>query len=140
MATAREQKDDVEISERDVVFECPSCAKSLAIDRRGAGLTISCPQCSEPVRVPMPPDELVQHPPMDHSEEYADATGLQSGLDESQKKIQELTDSLNRLASEQEKMEAQRDAQKKMVSKLRHEFSAIQAALDNIYEQLGKIE
>jgi len=140
MATAKEAKENTGISERDVVFECPSCAKSLAIDRRGAGLTISCPQCSEPVRVPMPQDELVQHPPTDHSEEFADATELQSDLDASQKKIQELTDSLNRLASEQEKMQTQRDAQQNVIAKLRHEFSSIQMALDNIYEQLGKAE
>lgn len=36
----------------DIVFECPKCAKSLAIDPRGAGLVIVCPDCQTQVQVP----------------------------------------------------------------------------------------
>ena len=36
----------------DVVFDCPQCGKSLAIDPQGAGLVITCPDCSSPVQVP----------------------------------------------------------------------------------------
>ena len=128
------------ISDRDVVFECPSCTKSLAIDRRGAGLTIACPQCNEPVRVPMPPDEFVQHPETDHTEEFADATELLAGLSDSQVKVQELTDNLNALRKQHQDMETQQNVSKKTIAKLRQEFSSIQSALDNIYEHLGNAD
>ena len=49
---------DVKISESvqpgDIVFECPQCSKSLAIEPRGAGLLITCPDCGTEVQVPVP--------------------------------------------------------------------------------------
>lgn len=43
-----------EILETDIVFECPHCLKSLAIDYHGAGLTIPCTDCKGLVEVPIP--------------------------------------------------------------------------------------
>jgi hypothetical protein len=43
-----------EIKETDIVFDCPHCGKSLAIDYRGAGLTIPCTDCGKDVVVPIP--------------------------------------------------------------------------------------
>ncbi len=42
------------IRETDIVFDCPNCGKSLAIDYRGAGLNIECTDCGEEVTVPIP--------------------------------------------------------------------------------------
>lgn len=36
----------------DIAFDCPHCGKSLAIDMRGAGLMIHCPECRQVVQVP----------------------------------------------------------------------------------------
>ena len=47
-------KDSSEIKETDIIFDCPHCAKSLAIDYRGAGLTIPCTDCGQYVDVPIP--------------------------------------------------------------------------------------
>ena len=41
-----------EILETDIVFDCPNCGKSLAIDSRGAGRTVACTDCGENVEVP----------------------------------------------------------------------------------------
>jgi len=38
----------------DILFECGQCGKSLAIDCRGAGLNIHCPQCDSELEVPIP--------------------------------------------------------------------------------------
>lgn len=46
--------DEEEVPATDITFECPHCSKSLSIDPRGAGLTISCTQCGNPVTVPIP--------------------------------------------------------------------------------------
>ena len=36
----------------DIVFECPKCGKSLAIDPRGMGMVVTCPDCQTPIQVP----------------------------------------------------------------------------------------
>lgn len=56
-----------EIRETDIVFDCPHCGKSLAIDYRGAGLTIECSDCGREVEVPIP--EGMQITDIDSSEE-----------------------------------------------------------------------
>lgn len=47
-------EDGADISDTDIVFDCPHCGHSLAIDYRGAGLQINCVNCGEPVLVPIP--------------------------------------------------------------------------------------
>jgi hypothetical protein len=36
----------------DIIFDCPFCGKSLAIDQRGAGLMVPCSDCGRNVQVP----------------------------------------------------------------------------------------
>ena len=50
----RENDEDAEIRDTDIVFDCPHCGKNLVIDYRGAGLQINCPECGEPALVPIP--------------------------------------------------------------------------------------
>ncbi len=52
MADKTEEQGD--IKETDIVFDCPFCSKSLAIDYRGAGLSIPCSDCGQLVPVPIP--------------------------------------------------------------------------------------
>ena len=52
--TFREDVDEAEIRDTDIVFDCPHCGKNLVIDYRGAGLQINCSECGEPVLVPIP--------------------------------------------------------------------------------------
>jgi len=56
-----------EIKDTDIVFDCPHCGKSLAIDYRGAGLSIPCSDCGNTVEVPIP--EGMQISDIDSSEE-----------------------------------------------------------------------
>jgi predicted RNA-binding Zn-ribbon protein involved in translation (DUF1610 family) len=42
----------VTISQRDIMFECPACGKSLVVDEAAAGLIVDCPQCHINVIVP----------------------------------------------------------------------------------------
>lgn len=51
---AEQVRDQSDIKETDIVFDCPNCGKSLAIDYRGAGLTIPCTDCGQYVDVPIP--------------------------------------------------------------------------------------
>lgn len=40
------------ISENDILFECPSCGKSLVVEESAEGMIIDCPQCETNVIVP----------------------------------------------------------------------------------------
>ena len=50
----RENADEADIRDTDIVFDCPHCGKNLVIDYRGAGLQIDCTGCGESVLVPIP--------------------------------------------------------------------------------------
>lgn len=43
-----------EIRPGDIVFDCPSCGHSHAISPKGAGITINCVKCGNPMTVPPP--------------------------------------------------------------------------------------
>lgn len=36
----------------DIEFECGHCGQSLIVEDEGAGMTIDCPKCGEPVEIP----------------------------------------------------------------------------------------
>lgn len=46
------RNDPVVVGPRDILFECPSCHKSLVIDEAADGMIVDCPQCKTPVIVP----------------------------------------------------------------------------------------
>ena len=50
----RENTEEADIRDTDIVFDCPECGKNLVIDYRGAGLQINCSQCGASVLVPIP--------------------------------------------------------------------------------------
>jgi uncharacterized protein YlaI len=37
----------------DIVFNCPKCDVELAVDASGAGSAINCPECGEPITIPV---------------------------------------------------------------------------------------
>lgn len=66
MASASSQPQsttEVAITTRDILFECPSCGKSLVVDESAEGLTINCPQCRINVIVPPKPRPAAPPPP-----------------------------------------------------------------------------
>ena len=42
----------VEITERDIVFDCPHCRGELVVDQDGAGMALACSHCGRNVTVP----------------------------------------------------------------------------------------
>src|SRR3984957_2814101 len=42
----------VQVTERDIVFDCPHCGGELAIDMDGAGMEVNCAHCGKPLTVP----------------------------------------------------------------------------------------
>jgi hypothetical protein len=46
------EREGLEITERDIVFECPHCHGELVVDLEGAGLSLTCVHCGRTVTVP----------------------------------------------------------------------------------------
>jgi hypothetical protein len=42
----------VQVTERDIVFDCPNCGGELAIDMDGAGMEVHCAHCESALTVP----------------------------------------------------------------------------------------
>ncbi len=53
------------LPESDLIFDCPACLKSLAVDQRATGHTVQCPLCRAEVKVP----ELHRVIPLDEAPE-----------------------------------------------------------------------
>jgi len=50
------------VATTDVLFECPSCEKSLVVNSSASGMTVECPQCHLSLIVP-PQSESPMSPP-----------------------------------------------------------------------------
>jgi hypothetical protein len=46
------EREGLEITERDIVFECPHCHGELVVDLEGAGMSLACVHCGQTVTVP----------------------------------------------------------------------------------------
>jgi DNA-directed RNA polymerase subunit RPC12/RpoP len=58
MALSEKQGSSVEeivITPRDILFECPGCGKSLVVDEAAEGMIVECPRCHIGVIVPPKP-------------------------------------------------------------------------------------
>ena len=115
-----------EITESDIVFECPSCSKSLCIDFHGAGLKINCPQCDEIILVP---GEAVEDQP-------AGDSPLEAALVSSEARIKHLTNGLQNVREQRNELLKQREQNEKQIEMFRKEAGRLQDALDRINQLL----
>jgi len=119
---------EMTFTENDIIFECPFCSKSMAIDKRGMGLTINCPDCNGLVRVPMVSEEISSSP----DSVNMPVEGLADALNESRDEVRDLRDRIEELNGLREKLEKQTAVQEEKLGELRREFSNIQSALDRV--------
>ncbi len=121
-----------EIRESDIVFDCPNCQKSLAIDYHGAGLTIACPDCASRIQVPIP--------------EGMDVSDIDSSTQDQEVKIihmrEVLSASQNRMIeieTELEDLERRREALEKIRSENAIRFDVIGREMEIIQRSLVRI-
>jgi DNA-directed RNA polymerase subunit RPC12/RpoP len=127
---------NAEIHDTDIIFECPHCAKSLAIDQRGAGLMISCPDCGARIQVPLP--EGVDEPPAHQSipafrgEYDSQVRNLREALENSRGKVQHLMDSMEEVRKRRSYLEKLRVESLSRYERISDELAVIQSALDRM--------
>jgi DNA-directed RNA polymerase subunit RPC12/RpoP len=68
----KDKAQEIVVSASDILFECPSCGKSLVVEEEAEGMIISCPKCQTSIIVPPkqeksplgpPPQATRAHPP-----------------------------------------------------------------------------
>ena len=86
----RENGEEAEIRDTDIVFDCPHCGKSLVIDYRGAGLQINCSECGESVLVPIPDGMELTDLDLDPGEILKQLFATRRNYQKAELKVQEL--------------------------------------------------
>ena len=86
----RENTEEADIRDTDIVFDCPHCGKNLLIDYRGAGLQISCSECGETVLVPIPDGMELNDLDLDPGEILKQLFATRRNYQKAELKVQEL--------------------------------------------------
>ena len=92
-----EELESSEIKDTDIVFDCPNCGKSLAIDYRGAGLTIPCTDCGKHVEVPIPEGMETADPDSGGEDQEATILSLRNSIAAAESRIVELENRVDEL-------------------------------------------
>jgi len=135
-----------QVLDQDIVFECPHCSKSMAIDPRGAGYVITCPQCTNQMTVPQPVRSTAGSTSaavsgaavsgaagvaaVSRAPVQAPVGDLSQALMESSAKVKELTERLREVSARRKYLEHVHSRSSERIEKVRQEFSVIQ---DTIY-------
>lgn len=130
---AIDPSDPNAIQETDIVFDCPHCGKSLAVDYRGAGLTISCTDCKEDVMVPIPNGMEIGDLDSSPEDQEIRILNLRRMLSEAEERIGDLESNL-------EVITRRRDELEKSEADSRFRFGSIHERIGVIQHSLQEIE
>ena len=113
---ASEIRISADVQPGDIVFECPNCGKSLAIDARGAGMLVTCTDCHAEIQVPSELTDVIVE--ADETDEQPATNGVAERLEVLHKAL--------------ERIEKNRQLDVKRFEAIRAEMTLIQASLDRI--------
>lgn len=134
---SKETADQTDIRDSDIVFDCPCCEKSLAIDCRGAGLTIACPDCGNKIQVPIPENMEVSDIDSSDEDKAVRIIHMREVIAESQGQIMALEAELRDVALRRDLLETIRTENAIRFDVIQHEIEAIQRSLLRISEALS---
>ena len=129
--------DPNDIRESDIVFNCPFCEKSLAIDCRGAGLTIACPDCSNKIAVPIPENMEVSDIDSSDEDKAVRIIHMREVISSSQSKIMELESDVKEITLRRDALESTRTENSIRFEVIQREVESIQRSLLRIQEVLA---
>lgn len=134
-----EQNTSSEIKETDIVFDCPHCDKSLAIDYRGAGLTIPCTDCGNMVEVPIPDGMALSDIDALNEEQEVQIINLRRALAAAEFKIEQLEAEIKRLTAKTETLEKKRTKNVYCFGTILEKVGAMQESLEHLSKGLKAI-
>lgn len=129
-----ELKLNTSIQPNDIVFDCPHCGKSMAIDGEGAGMAITCPDCQNVIQVPYA-DTMA-------AETAADANQMQllhEQLSAAQNRVADLAADLDLANRKIEHLEKSQSDLKTHLEQMSTEWGVIQNALDRVMALMQEI-
>jgi len=132
----QENIDADEIRASDIVFDCPCCDKSLAIDCRGAGLTIVCPDCGNKIQVPIPENMEVSDIDSSDEDKAVHIIHMREVIAATQTRIMDLESELRDVTLRRDALEAIRTENAIRFDVVEHEVEVIQRSLLRITEVL----
>jgi hypothetical protein len=125
-----------DIKPTDIVFECPYCTKSLAIDYRGAGLTIKCTDCGRDVIVPIPEGLDLSDLDSTGAEQEIRLVNLRRSLGEAEARVGVLEAKLAALSASHEAFAKSQAKDRDRFDSILDAVHAIQRAQDEIAKAL----
>jgi transcription elongation factor Elf1 len=127
----------------DILFECGQCGKSLAIDCRGAGLNVHCPECDSELEVPIPEGfDLAELDKAISDSAVADReVRVQTpNSDDEVAAISAAADAeINRLKAEIETIHAQQTDLTSQNAEMLEAIKAVKSQIDKLHEALDKL-
>ena len=122
-----------EILETDIVFDCPHCTKSLAIDQ-------SATDCGQEVEVPGYIEEIEYIEDDGTTEEnQAQIEELSSALEASHLKVQQLVANLQEVTKRRNRLEEERTKNLAKFKLISQELNTITASLGRIMSSLRNV-
>jgi len=136
---AEQPEESTEIKETDIVFDCPYCGKSLAIDYRGAGLTIPCTDCGNDVEVPIPEGMELTDIDSNAEEQELRILHLRRSLAVAQRRIRALEAEVEELRTRGDALEKHRTDSVYRCGSILREATVIQGALTELGERVKRL-
>jgi hypothetical protein len=131
--------DSSVIKETDIIFDCPHCGKSLAIDYRGAGLSIPCTDCGKYVEVPIPAGMELGDLDSTEEEQEVRILNLRRSLAAAELRIEQLQSEVEELSTRRDLLEKARSTHMLNFKTIREKAAVMQQALHEMSLALSGI-
>lgn len=143
---SNEPKQATEIREGDILFDCPYCGKSMAIESAGSGLMVPCASCGRAVQVPIPdagtpeaPVAAVPRPSVEGEEDpQAVIQQLDAALAMANEQIDRLVAEKEALQERRSFLELVRTSNAERLDRIAAELASVQDALDRAVALLAE--
>ncbi len=124
------------VSDRDILFDCPQCGKSLCIDERGAGLVVTCTDCGQRMQVPTKEEQSMSGAPGSETELLGPGAIDASAEEILKEKVERLQVTMEEVLDRKRYLEKLRIDHALRFERIREEMATIQAALDRMTDIL----
>jgi transcription elongation factor Elf1 len=124
--------DSAQIKDTDIIFDCPHCGKSLAIDYRGAGLTIPCTDCGKSVQVPIPEGMEISDLDTTNAQQEALILNLRKSLAAAEDRIQQMESDMESVGARRTQLEKERTEGILRLNLVAEKMALVRRTLDEV--------